>query len=536
MHVFLAKAPKINRPTAAVFDLDPGEPAGIMECIEVAFHLKELLGKLDLECFAKVSGSKGVQVYVPLNTPTSYDETEPLARFVATELEGRHPDLVVSRMAKALRPGKVLIDWSQNVYYKTTVSVYSLRAKSDEPYISLPFTWKELSAAHKSGKPDKLYLHPDEALKRLDKTGDLFEPVLAVKQKLPGGEQLRAKRTNQVVGQSRRSQTIRPDAIHKNVSTLPREKPGFIQPMQPELVRKLPTGEQWQYEVKWDGYRIVAVKARDQVTLFSRNRNNLSKRYPSIVKEISKLRCNSAVIDGELVALDPSGRPSFQLLQSYGKGKHPLAFVAFDLLNLEGHSLRSLPLFDRQQHLARLCKGTGLQVSEPLDADVETLLSVVKTQKLEGIVAKDIDSAYEPGQRGRTWFKQRVGISQEFVIGGYTKGDPFSSLLAGYYSGRKLVYAGKVKAGFVPASRRSVMQELEPLIIEECPFAELPLSKSSRWGEGLTQQDLAKCVWAKPKLIAAVSFVEWTDGGLVRHAKFLGLRDDKSPRDVRKES
>src|SRR3954471_13114083 len=178
MHTFLAKAPRIERPTSIVFDLDPGEPAGVLECAEVALQLKEVLSNLGLESLVKASGSKGLQVYVPLNTPATYDATEPFAEGIAQQMERTHPRLVVSKMAKALRRGKVFIDWSQNVYYKTTVCVYSLRAKSDRPYISLPFTWKEVAAICKSGRKDRFYFSPEEALKRLTKIGDLFEPVL----------------------------------------------------------------------------------------------------------------------------------------------------------------------------------------------------------------------------------------------------------------------------------------------------------------------------------------------------------------------
>src|SRR4051794_36616346 len=185
MHTFLAKAPRIDRPTSIVFDLDPGEPAGVLECAEVALHLEELLSSFGLESFIKASGSKGLQVYVPLNTPLIYDSTEPFAQAIAQHMERTQPKLVVSKMAKSLRHGKVFIDWSQNVYFKTTVCVYSLRAKSDRPHISLPFTWKEVAAIRKSGRKEKFYFSPEEALKRLTKIGDLFEPVLTLKQMLP---------------------------------------------------------------------------------------------------------------------------------------------------------------------------------------------------------------------------------------------------------------------------------------------------------------------------------------------------------------
>lgn len=185
LHPFLHRAPKIDRPTHVAFDLDPGEGSDILTCTEVAFLLKELFDGLRLEAFPKVSGSKGIQIYVPLNTTVTYASTTPFARTVAELMTQRHPKLVVSNMTKALRKNKVLIDWSQNSASKTTVSVYSLRGKRDEPFVSMPVTWAELKAAAKKEDSDALFFSPDDAIKRLKKKGDLFEPVLKLKQKLP---------------------------------------------------------------------------------------------------------------------------------------------------------------------------------------------------------------------------------------------------------------------------------------------------------------------------------------------------------------
>jgi bifunctional non-homologous end joining protein LigD len=534
MHVFLAKAPRIDRSTSVVFDLDPGPPAGVLECAEVAFRLKEVLADMKLECFVKASGSKGLQVYVPLNTATTYEATEPFAHGIARQLEREQPNLVVSEMAKSLRAGKVFIDWSQNVYYKTTVCVYSLRAKSDRPYISLPFTWKELRAALKMGDSEKLYLSPERAPKRLARVGDLFAPVLTLKQKLPAKRPISSRPpTRPSAGPKRKADS----RLLREVSALPAQPAGYIEPMQPEVVSKLPSGPGWQYEVKWDGYRAVAVKEGEQVILYSRNRNDLTKRYRSVVSQLNELPCNQAVLDGEIVALDDKGQPSFQMLQNYAaKRGTTILFVAFDLLNLDGRSLLSLPLAKRQDLLRRLTAPAAIQMSEPLDADLETVLKVVEQQGLEGVVAKNRTSKYQPGLRGKTWFKQRLGLGQEFVLGGYTEGNPFTSLLVGYYDGRKLIYAGKVKAGFVPHVRRELMAKMSPLVIGDCPFHELPVGKRSRWGEGLTAEDLAKCTWVKPRLVVQVSFVEWTAGGSLRHAKFLGERIDKKPTQVQRET
>jgi bifunctional non-homologous end joining protein LigD len=185
LHPFLHRAPHLDRPTSVVFDLDPGEGATLVTCAAVAFQVKAILDELGLEAFAKVSGSKGLQVYVPLNTPATYEATGQFAKAMAELLAQRHPDQVVSHMAKMRRRGRVLIDWSQNSPAKTTVAVYSLRGKRAEPYVSMPVTWAELKQCLRTGRTDALSFSPEAALRRLKRRGDLFAPVLALKQVLP---------------------------------------------------------------------------------------------------------------------------------------------------------------------------------------------------------------------------------------------------------------------------------------------------------------------------------------------------------------
>jgi bifunctional non-homologous end joining protein LigD len=184
LHTFLHKAPAIGRPTVLVFDLDPGPPADILLCCEVGLVLKGMFDALKLSCFAKTSGSKGLQVYVPLNTPTSYEKTKEFAHSMARTMEAQMPGKVVSKMQKNLRAGKVLVDWSQNDDHKTTVNVYSLRAK-DHPTVSTPVSWAEVEAALKAKDRRLLSFESSAVLKRVAKFGDLFEPVLSLKQKLP---------------------------------------------------------------------------------------------------------------------------------------------------------------------------------------------------------------------------------------------------------------------------------------------------------------------------------------------------------------
>ena len=184
LHTSMSLVDDIKAPTMIVFDLDPGPPAGILECVEVALRLREAFEALGLACFPKTSGSKGLQVYLPLNTPATYDDTKPFARALAELLERRHPELVVSRMQKSLRPGKVLVDWSQNDEHKTTVCVYSLRAR-ERPTVSTPLSWEELDEARAAGEPDCLVFDSVEVLERFEQRGDLFAPVIELEQRLP---------------------------------------------------------------------------------------------------------------------------------------------------------------------------------------------------------------------------------------------------------------------------------------------------------------------------------------------------------------
>ena len=184
LHTFLHRAPAIQTPTALAFDLDPGPPADIVLCCQVGLWLKELFEKLKLKSFAKTSGSKGLQVFVPLNRPANYEQTKAFAHAVAESLEREFPKIVVSRMQKNLRVGKILVDWSQNDPHKTIVCVYSLRGK-DHPTVSTPVTWEEVVRALKKKSAQLLTFEAADVLKRVKNHGDLFAPVLSLKQQLP---------------------------------------------------------------------------------------------------------------------------------------------------------------------------------------------------------------------------------------------------------------------------------------------------------------------------------------------------------------
>ena len=185
LHPSLSLARHMERPTVLGFDLDPGEPANVIDCARVALRVRGLFGELGVECFPKTSGGKGLQVYVPLNGRTTYATTKPYAHAVAQLLERMHPDEIVSRMTKKLRKGKVFVDWSQNTESKTTIAVYSLRAR-ERPTVSTPLEWDEVEAAAESGDPEPIRFEAPQVIERVEERGDLFAPVLELKQRLPG--------------------------------------------------------------------------------------------------------------------------------------------------------------------------------------------------------------------------------------------------------------------------------------------------------------------------------------------------------------
>jgi bifunctional non-homologous end joining protein LigD len=310
----------------------------------------------------------------------------------------------------------------------------------------------------------------------------------------------------------------------------------FIEPMPCLAVKKLPEGEAWRYELKLDGYRALAVKHDGQVTLFSRNRKRFNSRFPAIAEAFEKLP-DQTIIDGEIVAIDESGRPSFSRLQNFSANAHAITFYAFDMPMWKGEDLRTRPL-DKRRELLRtkaMPKLPTIHFSDSFPADAKKMISAVRVQGLEGIVAKRRDSLYETDRNG-TWVKMRIGGGQEFVIGGYTPSPKnFDAVLVGYFEGKKLIFAARVRNGFVPALRESIFRKFKGLDSRKCPFANLPESEKGRWGEGLTAADMEKCVWLKPKLVAAIEYAEWTPANHLRHSRFVALRDDKEPRRVVRE-
>jgi DNA ligase D-like protein (predicted ligase) len=301
-------------------------------------------------------------------------------------------------------------------------------------------------------------------------------------------------------------------------------------------VSTLPDGQQWLWEIKLDGYRAIAVKSDGQVNLFSRTGKSLNKKFPYIVESLHGLP-DGTIIDGELVALDDTGRPTFNLLQNFTSGASRIRYFLFDLLCYKNRDLTRLPLIERREVLKSLVfRDERIKISAYVEAGANELLAAAREQRLEGIVGKRKDSLYEPGQRSGAWIKYRLNLGQEFVIGGYTPGPHgLDAVIVGYYRGKDLIYVARVRNGFVPASRRRLFEKLHPLVTPECPFANLPETRKARWGEALTAEKMQKCVWVRPELVAQIEFLEWTDADHLRHSRFVGLRDDKDPRGVVKE-
>jgi DNA ligase D-like protein (predicted ligase) len=312
----------------------------------------------------------------------------------------------------------------------------------------------------------------------------------------------------------------------------------FIEPITAKAVKALPEGDEWLYEVKWDGYRALLLKDGDKVRILSRNNNDLTAAYPAVRTAASRLRADSAIVDGEIVALDGDGRPSFQALQHRrAHAGHVIAFYAFDLLHLNGEDLRRRPLHERIARLPAVVRGSGLLLSSPLPGTAAQVTDAVARLGLEGVIAKRKDSRYDANQRGDVWLKLKLDRQQEFVVGGYRAGTyGVDALLVGVYDGNQLRFAGKVRAGFTPHLRREVFEKLKPLHARRCPFVNLPSTKPSRWGSGVTAEEMEEMQWVAPTLVAQIRFVEWTADGQLRHSAFLGVRNDKDAADVRRET
>lgn len=305
--------------------------------------------------------------------------------------------------------------------------------------------------------------------------------------------------------------------------------------MQPLTVAELPEGREWLYEIKWDGWRVIAIKAGTSVRLWSRNQKDLTHAFPSIAAAVATIEAESAVLDGELVAVNEDGRPSFSALQRRGSDPSRLFLYAFDLLHVDGEDLRAVPLDRRKARLAKVLDSSAVRISPAMPGDPRDMAAEFRRLGLEGIVAKKRTSSYVSGENS-AWVKFRLSLMQEFVVGAYVPPvNSVEALVLGYYEGKRLICCGRVRAGFNQLNRRQLAPLLNRLSSDRCPFANLPMKSKGRFGAGITEDDMARMQWVRPSLVVQVAFVEWTPHGVLRHPKYLGIREDKPAANVRRD-
>ncbi|WP_242334253.1 MULTISPECIES: non-homologous end-joining DNA ligase [Anaeromyxobacter] len=298
-----------------------------------------------------------------------------------------------------------------------------------------------------------------------------------------------------------------------------------------QLVDEAPEGAAWVHEIKYDGYRIGCAIEDGAVTLWSRNGKDWTAQFPEVAAAARKLKVRSALLDGEVAAVLPDGRTSFQALQNaFGAGRRELLYFVFDLLHLDGQDLAERPLLERKAVLARLVgEGAGIiRYAQHFSGSGRDVHREACRLGLEGIVSKRIDRPYRPG-RNATWVKAKCVLRQELVVGGFTDPegaarDAIGALLVGYPEGGALRFAGKVGTGWTNEGARALRERLAPLSRKESPFTPPPAGGLGRSAH-----------WVRPELVCEVAFTEWTHDGKIRHPSFQGLREDKRPEDVVRE-
>ncbi|WP_285186626.1 ATP-dependent DNA ligase [Rhodococcus sp. MEB041] len=632
-----------GKATRIVFDLDPGEGVDLDTCATVACEVRAMITDIGLTAHPLTSGSKGIHLYVPLEKPVSSSGASTVAKRVAKLLEEKMPDLVTASMSKALRPGKIFLDWSQNNGKKTTIAPYSLRGR-DRPTVAAPRTWDELSGGGLA------QLSFEEVLARFHRDGDLLagldpepeastitdslgpyrgkrtasrtpEPVpttsttresadpifviqehharrlhydfrlerdgvlvsWAVPKNLPtdekknhlavhtedhpmdyasfegtipqgeygGGEvsvwdhgtfTTEKWRDDEVIVElagervAGRYALIRTDRdqwlVHRMTSRPQPTRTELPQHLRPMLASAGTLSgleaDEWSFEGKWDGVRIVATLDHGDVVLESRTGQDLTRRYAGITALAADLSDHAVVLDGEAVVYRADGVTSFQALQD----AHPddVQFICFDILHLDGTDLTGKKFTDRRKILELLL--TGLEtatVSPLLPGTAAGALSESERRGWEGIVAKRRDSTYEVGRRSTSWIKVKNWRTQEVVIGGWRAGKgsrtgSIGSLLLGIPSENGLHYVGRVGTGFTERQRADLLTLLRPSVVDESPF-----------DEPLPTADRRDATWVAPTVVGEVRFFEWTDGGSLRHPSWRGLREDKTVEDVHRE-
>ena len=301
----------------------------------------------------------------------------------------------------------------------------------------------------------------------------------------------------------------------------------YIKPMLATLVKEPFNREGWIFEIKWDGFRAVADINRSEVRLYSRNFLNFNEKFQPIVQALQKLKLQ-AIFDGEVVVLDKRGKSHFQLLQNFQEtGEGQLTYYVFDILSLNGKNLMTTPLLERKKILKKIFpKNNLIKYSDHIEKNGINFFKIAKKSGLEGIIAKEASSPYRPGKRTLEWQKIKVHMQQEAVIAGFTEPrggrKKFGALVLGVYNRDKLVYIGHTGGGFNEESLNLIYNKLKPIVQKRSPFAVAPKTNTP-------------VTWVKPKLVCEITFSEWTSDGHMRQPIFLGIRPDKSPKEVKRE-
>jgi bifunctional non-homologous end joining protein LigD len=327
-----------------------------------------------------------------------------------------------------------------------------------------------------------------------------------------------------------------PGDISSTEGAVKAEMPASLEPMLATLGTAVPSGGDWLYEVKWDGYRALCFIEGGKVRMVSRRGTKLDKQFAVVAQALTQgVKADTAIVDGEVVALDENGNPSFQHLQNLtgfgtkpalkGMVPPPMNFFAFDLLYLNGYDLRKASLIDRRQLLISILLPSDIvRYSEHFIGKGDELLNAVRAKGLEGIIAKQAQSRYE-SKRSNCWIKIKVTTQQDFIICGYILGErePFGSLVLGYYKDKKLVYAGNAGSGFTQQSLKAVFEKIKPLITKKAVLGDVP-------------KDVGEVTWIKPELVCVVKFTSWTNDDRLRAPVFMGMRNEVAPEEVVRET
>lgn len=525
-----------GRPDRLVLDLDPGPGADLAQCAEVARIARTLLTGMGLDPLPVTSGSKGIHLYASLPGEQTSAEVSAVVKELARIIENDHPDLATSVMSKAVRGGKVFLDWSQNNGKKTTISPYSLRGRA-RPGVAAPRTWEELD------DPGLAHLELDDVLARaaagFDPLSSLRPDAPALPSNAPASPPAPAIQAA-APAPTRRGRPLAAPAPSPAGATLPSLAPMLAENGTPAIARNLSTPS-W-VEVKWDGIRAIGTWRDGHMSLHARRGTDITARYPELTADGAPfLPVDEAIVDGEIVAFDSAARPSFSLLQNRMHltrpreierevVRTPVVYMLFDLLRLDGHDLTGMPLNERRTLLGDIVAGVDAPIQvPPVFDDVDAALAASEEFGLEGVVVKDPASRYRAGQRSPSWLKLKNTRMQEAVIVGIRPGKgeregTLGSLLLAVPEGGDLRYIGRVGTGFTDRILRDLLARLEPLRVPRAPL------------DGVPRPDASDALWVRPELVGEVEFANWTPDGILRHARWRGLRPDKTVDEITVEA